>query len=181
MENKLRNIVSALTFCILISACSSKTSKSDSFALYTVKEVLDTINNEVKTVPEIKRYISIIHSNSLDEKIASLLDSISKYRFNNLSIKSMGVSKDSDGFKLLKVNLLENPGFLIPGSLGHHRTWYEYFQGSSGGLETTITLIESILQRDYKGAWIDKLEFYYQNEPIGEWDHISLSGQIERK
>jgi hypothetical protein len=181
MKPKLQPIVISIVFCILISACNSKESSNDSFALYTTKEVIDSSSSTRRTVPEIKRYISIPKSNSLDGKIKTLLDSISKDSFNNLAIKSLGVTRDSHGLKLLKVNLLETSGFKIPDSLGNYRTWYDFFQGSSGGLETTLTLTESILQRDYKGEWIDKVEFYYQSEPIGEWDHVFLSGQIKRK
>jgi hypothetical protein len=31
-----------------------------------------------------------------------------------------------------------------------------------------MILIESILQREYDGDWINEVEFYYQNEKIGE-------------
>jgi hypothetical protein len=181
MKTRSQSILFAITISILIYACNSKDSNNDAFALYTTKEVLDSLSKEIKTIPEIKRYISIPHNTSLDRKITNLLDSISKYSFKNLKIKSLGIKRDFDGLRLLTVNLLENPGFKIPDSLGNYRTWYDFFQGSTGGLETTITLTESILQKDYKGEWIDKVEFYYQNEPIGEWDHIFLSGQIKRK
>jgi hypothetical protein len=37
------------------------------------------------------------------------------------------------------------------------------------------------LQKQYKGEWVDAVEFYYQNEKIGDRDHIFLSGTIKRK
>jgi hypothetical protein len=49
-----------------------------------------------------------------------------------------------------------------------------------GGEATSIILKESILQRNYEGKWIDELEVYYQNEPIGQWDRVQLSGTILR-
>lgn len=58
-----------------------------------------------------------------------------------------------------------------------------YFQGSSGGGSTTVTLIKTFLQENYKGEWIDGVEFYYEGKPIveNEWAHIFLSGTIYRK
>ncbi|MCX6320370.1 MAG: hypothetical protein NTX93_00985 [Bacteroidia bacterium] len=92
----------------------------------------------------------------------------------------LGIDKNESDYKILKINLKENPGFIMPDSLGHYRTWYDFFQGSMGGEQTTIILIESTLQKQYKGEWVDAVEFYYQNEKIGEWDHTFLSGIIKR-
>jgi len=97
-------------------------------------------------------------------------------------IEILELDINKQGYKSLKVNLNEFPGFTTPNSLGgKHQTWYDYFQGSAGGQHTTVVLIESILQNDYTGDWIDEVEFYYQNEKMGEWDHISLSGTVVRE
>ena len=103
-----------------------------------------------------------------------------KNNFHNLKIDALRIEEKDNGFKLLIINLLENENFIIPNSLGHYRTWFDFFQGSMGGEATSIILKESILQRNYEGTWIDELEVYYQNEPIGQWDHIQLSGIILR-
>jgi hypothetical protein len=95
-------------------------------------------------------------------------------------MEALGIDKNGDNYKVLKVNLKENPGFKMPDSLGHYRSWYDFFQGSMGGGRTTIILTESTLQKQYKGEWVDAVEFYYQNEKIGDWDHIFLSGIIKR-
>ena len=50
-----------------------------------------------------------------------------------------------------------------------------------GGEQRTIILIESILQREFSGNWIDEVKFNYQSEKIGEWDHAFLSGVIKRE
>ena len=50
-----------------------------------------------------------------------------------------------------------------------------------GGEQTTIILVESILQREFSGMWIDEVEFSYQSEKIGDWDHAFLSGVIKRE
>ena len=46
-----------------------------------------------------------------------------------------------------------------------------YFQGSSGGNITSTQLIETFLQRDYWGKWIDGVEFLYENSKI-DFDHV---------
>jgi hypothetical protein len=113
-------------------------------------------------------------------RIGILLDSVSAHNFNNLKIEVLGIDENAADYKILKINLKEDPSFKIPDSLGNYHSWYNFFQGSMGGECTTIILIESTLQKQYHGEWIDAVEFYYQNEKIGEWDHIFLSGIIKR-
>ena len=182
MRTNYQFIKLSILFGILLIGCkTNKVSKeTDEFALYTTREKFDSINRSIIIVPSIHRFISIPLNQSLDNKVNMLLDSISKNRFSNLRIESLGISEIRDGYKSLKVNLLENEGFKFPDSLGKYKSWYDFFQGSSGGQHTTIVLTESILQREYEGDWINEIEFYYQNEKIGEWDHISLSGTIKR-
>lgn len=152
----------------------------DEFALFTTAEVFDSISGTTKLVPTVKRFVYVSKNQTLEKKIAILLDSVSKVNFHNLKIETLSLEENTKCHKVLKVNLKENIGFTIPNSLGNFRSWHHYFQGSLGGEQTTIILIESILQREYTGDWIDELEFYYQNEKIGEWDHVFLSGVIKR-
>ena len=57
-----------------------------------------------------------------------------------------------------------------------------YFQGSCGGHGTTYTLVNTFLQPDYTGKWVDAVEFYYEGKPISkDWDHIFLHGTMYRK
>jgi len=167
---------------LIVIGCKTGTDSRGSveFALFTTKEVFDSSSRSIIILPSIDRIISLPAGQTLDNEINSLLDSISKNCFNSLKIKSLGIVESDEGYKSLKVNLVENPGFIIPDSLGKYKSWYDLFQGSAGGQHTTIVLTESILQRDFKGDWINEVEFYYQNEKIGEFDHISLSGIIKR-
>ena len=164
------------------SGCNSTNTldKVDEFVLYQTIELYDSTSGSIKLNPVIDRIISIPANQSLEKKIKILLDSISKNNFNNLRIETLRIDESQNGYKSLKINLKENPGFIIPDSLGKNRSWYDFFQGSSGGEHTTIILTESIFQRQYYGDWIDEVEFYYQDEKMGEWDHISLSGIIKR-
>jgi hypothetical protein len=168
---------------IFVYGCKSHVAPKevDEFALFTATEIFDSVSGSYKIIPSVERLISIPKTQSLEEKVNDLLDSVSKNNFKNLKIEILRVEETQPGYKSLKVNLKENPGFIIPDSLGNYRSWYEHFQGSMGGDQTTIVLIESILQREYTGDWIDEVEFYYQGEKIVEWDHAFLSGKIKRE
>jgi hypothetical protein len=171
-----------ITLSIFIFSCNSNnpTSSFDDFALYSTKEVFDSVTRSNKMTPIVDRYISIPTNQNLIMRVGILLDSVSAYNFNNLKIEVLGIDENEANYKILKINLKENPSFKIPDSLGNYRSWYDFFQGSMGGESTTILLIESTLQKQYKGEWVDAVEFYYQNEKIEEWDHIFLSGIIQR-
>jgi hypothetical protein len=114
------------------------------------------------------------------EKIASLL---SRYKFCELPIEVISI-KDN----IATINLSEHPwmkdqnSVSIPGCSG--KSWrYGYFQGSAGGYSTTVTLARTFLQPQYKGQWIQNVQFYYNSKPIqdGDWDHINLDGVITRQ
>ncbi len=152
----------------------------DELALFTTTEVFDSTSLSYKLIPSVERLISIPKNESVEKKISMLLDSVSNNNFNNLKIEVISINETSEGKKSLLVNLKENPGFIIPDSLGTHRNWYDFFQGSMRGEQTTIILVESLLQREFTGDWIDEVEFYYQDEKIGDWDHVFLSGTINR-
>ena len=183
MNKIVTNISLYLTLVISLLSCNSKNTAGDfnEFALYSTREVFDSAAGYIKMIPIVDRYISIPANQSLINTATILLDSVSANSFNNLKLEVTGIYNNKDSLEILKVNLRENPGFKMPDSLGNYRSWYEYFQGSMGGGQTTIILIESTLQKQYKDEWIDAVEFYYQNKKIGEWDHVSLSGIINRK
>ncbi|MCF7957450.1 MAG: hypothetical protein K9M57_03270 [Phycisphaerae bacterium] len=49
------------------------------------------------------------------------------------------------------------------------------FQGSAGGSATRYTLLETFLQPDYKGQWIDGIEFRYNGKKLPEQiAHLTL-------
>ena len=182
--NMIKGFPSIIILVVILAyGCKSHIApkEMDEFALFTTTDVFDSITESFKLEPTVKRFVYIPKNQDLEKKVALLLDSVSKVNFHNLKIEALSLEENPEGQKHLKVNLQENPGFIIPDSLGHYRSWYDYFQGTMGGEQTTIILIESILQREYTGDWIDELEFYYQNEKISEWDHAFLSGVIKRK
>lgn len=168
---------------MLVSGCNLSTTtlkEVDELALFTTIEVFDSTTLSYKLIPSVERLISIPKNESIEKKISTLLDSVSNNNFHNLKIEVIRLNETTEGKKSLLVNLQENPGFIMPDSLGNFRNWYDFFQGSMRGEQTTIILIESLLQREYAGDWIDEVEFYYQNEKMREWDHVFLSGKLTR-
>lgn len=181
---KLIKDISKFSILILLLVCSCKShvasKEVDEFAIFTTTEIFDSLSGYNRMDPSVDQLIRIARNQPLEKKISTLLDSISYIKFNNLKIEVLSINETPQGTKSLIVNLKENPGFIIPDSLGKYHSWYEFFQGSMGGEQTTIILIESILQREFTGDWIDEVEFNYQNEQIGERDHVFLSGKIKR-
>ena len=175
-------IILSILLLILVSGCRSNSASKDidELALFSTTEIFDSTSLSYKLIPSVERLISVSKNEPIEKKIRILLDSISNNNFHNLSIEVLSINKTPEGKKTLLVNLKENPGFIIPDSLGNYRCWYDFFQGSMGGEQTTIILIESLLQREFAGDWVDAVEFYYQNEKIGDWDHVFLSGIIYR-
>lgn len=152
----------------------------DQFRIYVNKDT--SLENGIQTtVTSVGRKIEIPASLDLSDKIKILLDSISFHYFNNLPIELAKIDNSDDGLKILFINLKESSDYNGPGSVEPYKSWYDYFQGSSGGLNTTTILTRSILQKEYPGKWIDGVMFMYQGDSIGIWDHINLNGLILRK
>ena len=132
--------------------------------------------NRDATREEINFYVAIPDDLSLLKKLKLLADKLSRFKFSYLPIDVLRI-EDRGGKKIAIIELKETK-YSCP-SCPSWRTLY--FQGSTGGYFTTLTLIETFLQRDYEGEWIDGVEFYYEGSPVSdEWDHISLSGTMYR-
>ena len=153
----------------------------DELALYTTREVVDTATASLTLVPSVDHMLEVPASLTLEEKMDILLDSLSVNHFGGLKLEVLSLEKTPEGETLLRVNLAESPDFVFPDSLGQYHSWYEYFQGSMGGQHTSIVLEETVLQREYPGDWVDRVEFYYRGEPMGTWDHAFLQGEIRRR
>ena len=144
--------------------------------IYSGKEIFISESNETKVFPVIDDYISIRKDHSVELKLKILIDAVSSMQFNGLHIELQ--SLDSQG--IAHLNMKENYNYSGPTSLPKFQSWFSYFQGSSGGLNTMITLKESILQKSYNNDWINGVIFYYQGKEFGEWDHVHLNGLIKR-
>lgn len=111
---------------------------------------------------------------SLTKKLKLAVDVLMKYKFKKGIIELQRIEQQADK-KIAIVELREtkeDPGAWKGG----------YFQGSCGGHATTYILVNTFLQPDYVGKWIDGVEFYYEGKPISnDWDHIFLHGIKYRK
>jgi hypothetical protein len=153
--------------------------KKEVFPLYIAKDVKLKPSGNFITVPVIDHYLHIDQHFDLNEKIGILLNQLSERYFNNLDLELRGIQSNGSLTTVL-VNLEEKPGYEGPGSLQPYMSWYDFFQGSHGGLNTQITLTESLLQRHRKGEWFDALVFLYRGDEFGDYDHINLKGRIFR-
>lgn len=105
------------------------------------------------------------------QKVRFLADRLSTYRFRNLPIEVLEI-ENRKGKHIAVIDLQEED----------RPIWStHYFQGSTGGYVTQTVLTMTFMQPDYKGEWIDGVEFYYQGKPMEEWDHINLTGTILRE
>lgn len=85
--------------------------------------------------------------------------------FGGLTMKAKEI-KTVSGKKVLVVNLIEGSG-----AVGDKSWVYDYFQGSTGGLMTSIALSETFLQKEYSGTWIDGVQFLLDGETI-DFEHV---------
>lgn len=112
---------------------------------------------------EILFYTSIPKDFSLEEQLNSIGNKLSQYCFEGLPIDLVEI-KEIGNKKVAVINLKES------GKTDGKFWTTSYFQGSSGGSITSTQLIETFLQRDYWGKWINGVEFLYENNKI-DFDH----------
>lgn len=127
--------------------------EESSFDIYSLD-----VNSEEKII---LGSLKIEEKKSVDEKLNLLINEISKLQFNNAPIK------------LIKI---ENNIAYIDLQEGESKNYWSsgYFQGSTGANITSYTLTESLLQRDYKGKWIDGICFSYEGKTDIEFDHMGI-------
>jgi hypothetical protein len=126
---------------------------------------------------EVNFYIQVRKDLPIISKLEIIADRLSRFKFDCLPIEVVKI-EERDDRSIVIINLREFE------NLPNAPSWrYHYFQGSTGGHFTTLTLVDTFLQKEYKGKWIDGVKFMYENQPIKEddWDHIGLSGIILRE
>jgi hypothetical protein len=129
-------------------------------------------------------YVSFPSQLNQRQQLNRMADFLSRYKFCHLPIK---VTNFKDN--IATIDLSEHPwnqGKKTPSSLPgcSGMSWRsQYFQGSTGGYDTTVTLARTFVQPEYKGQWIKGVQFSYQGQLIkeGNWDHINLDGLITRE
>jgi hypothetical protein len=117
-------------------------------------------------------YFYITKETVLKQKLQILSKVLSEAYFDNLPIKVLRI-EEIDKKKIAIVNLsesAENQGITDYKAL-KGKTWkIHYMQGSTGGTVTSTRLIETLLQRDYAGQWIDGVKFLYENS-VCDYEH----------
>ncbi len=164
---------------LLIVGCKNEKKEVVTLYIYASKDTLLVEENVYKQVPYVISTLQVNKNKTILEKMTVIADTLSKGYFNNLEIEvsSFDQLPEED---FVKINLKEQSQYDGPGSLPSYQSWYDYFQGSYGGKNTTIILRESFLQRDYESKWVDGLVFYYQGKPMEPMDHLFLRGLIRR-
>lgn len=143
-------------------AISSRTEKTEekkniNFPIYTANS--DTYK------PEVKHYIELPDDTEVEDKLKLIARELSRTYFGGLPIEVMKVEAQN-GKKVAIVNLKEIP------NCSSQISWArKYFQGSYGGTMTTTQLVESFLQREYTGEWIDGVQILYENRTV-EYEHV---------
>lgn len=115
----------------------------------------------------------------LKEKLSAIAKSLSEVYFSSLPIEIVEITEVA-GKKVAVINLKESEeNQKITDNLEFKgKAWSRnYFQGSTGGSITSVSLIETFLQRNYKGQWIDGVKFLYNNKIIS-FDHVPNLSEI---
>lgn len=133
--------------------------KEKTFTLYSV----DVSNDKTITIGNIKT-----KSDNIKENLDSIASALSKKNFKSFVIEVKEIKKVK-GKSVAYINLKDS---------GNKKWTRDYFQGSTGGYITSTSLIESFLQRKYKGDWIDGVAFTYNNKKLEDTGHIPALTQI---
>lgn len=116
--------------------------------------------------------VRVKEDTSLDEKLTELTAALSKKVFK-LPMVYKGI-EDVFGQRIAVIDLMESD------KEDAEVTWSGlYFQGSTGGMVTSVSLTESILQMDYLGDWVDGVKFLYEGQKVN-FEHVGLYGTVYR-
>ncbi len=127
---------------------------------------MDRLSNEV-----VRFWIRVPDRLSLAAKLRLIAATLSYVRFGEQPIELLRI-ENRLGRRVAVINLRD---------MDADNTWYgRFFQGSTGGGMTTVTLTQTFLQRGYKGEWIDGVRFYLNGKPLVDQDHTALGGTIYR-
>jgi hypothetical protein len=129
--------------------------KDNIYTIYTANP--DTYKKEADA------YVYIPNSIDLKQKLTSIANALSEGYFSNLPIQVLKI-EEANNKKIAVINLKEsneNQGVKDYGKFKGESWALNYIQGSAGGSMTSVALIETLLQRDHTGEWIDGVRFLY--------------------
>ncbi|MGL5348036.1 MAG: hypothetical protein ACRDA3_11850 [Peptostreptococcaceae bacterium] len=129
--------------------------KNTSKSLETINLPIILMTKDVKDEKNIK-YLEINENITIQEKIELTATAISKECFNSLPIK---VSVDNGD--IAHVDLIE------PENVKNTRvTWKDDYLNEEIKEYTISIILKNLLQENYKGEWIDKVQLYHEGELI---------------
>lgn len=119
---------------------------------------IDANTNKKKVIANIK-----INDNlSIKDKLNIVIKEVSKLQFQNAPIELTKIDNN-----IAYINIKEDK---------ENKLWSNrFFQGSTGANITSYTLVESLLQRDYEGRWIDGIYITYEGRTDVEFDHLDVN------
>lgn len=94
------------------------------------------------------------------ENIKKILETVSNKYF------------DGKDIELKTIDTIDNKKIAVINLAGDEKYWNQKMQGSAGGQITEYTLIENVLQREYKGYWVDGVRFTLNGKEIEDNGHI---------
>ena len=111
------------------------------------------MGNDIKEDKQIK-YLQIEKNTTLEQKVNKIVSVVSSECFSNLPIKVKIYGNNTAKVDLLEFNNDEN----------NRVSWKEDYLNNSIREQTLRVLLENILQDEYNGQWIEKVQLYYEGE-----------------
>lgn len=112
---------------------------------------------------------NLANNKTLNDLISELCTRLQKdyFKDDNAKIKLEGI----DNKNIATINLINE----VPNS------WDKHFSGSAGGFINQSTIIDTLLQREYKGDWIKGVKILIDGkDPSGIYDHASFEDTFYR-
>lgn len=110
--------------------------------------------------------IKLKENSSVEEKIKELCDALEKDYFKDENAKI--VLKSIDEKNIATIDLV------------NQEAWSQHFQGSTGGMISQSTIIETLLQKEYSGKWIDGLNVLVDGTSEELFEHAPFIGTYHR-
>lgn len=116
---------------------------------------------------QINSSIKVLRISPTDKKLSRLASKMSKHLFSQKKIVLTSI-KTEEGKEIAYFDLQDKEE-----ELTSPNNWHQSFQGSTGAQTTLASICETLLQKNYKGNWIDGIKLTYNGE-YAEFDHITF-------
>lgn len=134
---------------------SNKKSNSITKTVNTIRMPITLMAKDLKEVKNIK-YLDINEDGTLQEKVELVVNAISKECFNNLPMNVTVYGKDKAKIELVEPENVEDSRV----------SWKDDYLNENMKENTFNIILKNILQEEYKGTWIKKVQLYYEGDLI---------------